>query len=153
MSEDRLVVMQPRHARFEADVRECFRLQGAMIALDAALTVVTPGRCEITLPFSPRVSQQYGLFHGGIISALADCAGGCAALSLAPADTKVLTVEYKINFLAPAKGDMIVAIGRVLKSGRTLLVTHFEVDVVSGLERALCAVGQQTIMSISNQDP
>jgi uncharacterized protein (TIGR00369 family) len=153
MSEDRLAVMRPRDAHFEAVVRECFRLQGAMAALDAALTVVTPGRCEITLPFSPRVSQQYGLFHGGIISALADCAGGCAALSLAPAGTKVLTVEYKINFLAPAKGDTIVAIGRVLKSGRTLLVSHLDVDVISGFERTLCATGQQTIMSITSRNP
>jgi len=143
--------MHPRDPCFEEVVRECFHLQGAMTALDATLTVVTPGRCEIALPFSQRVTQQYGLFHGGIISALADCAGGCAALSLAPADTKVLTVEYKVNFLAPARGDTIVATGRVLKSGRTLSVCQLDVDVIANGVATPCAVGQQTIMSISSR--
>lgn len=135
-----------RNPRFEGAVEECFRLQGAMVAIDAALTDVAAGRCKITLPFSARVAQQYGLFHGGIISAVADCAGGCAALTLAAPRTKVLTVEYKINFVAPARGEAIVATGLVLKSGRTLTVCRLHVDVICGASTTTAAVGQQTIM-------
>jgi uncharacterized protein (TIGR00369 family) len=139
-----------RNPRFEDAVRECFQLQGAMAAIDAVLTAVAAGRCSIRLPFSPRVAQQYGLFHGGIISAVADCAGGCAALSVTPPRTKVLTVEYKINFLAPAKGEAIVATGQVLRSGRTLIVCQLQVDLLCGASRTTAAVGQQTIMSMTS---
>jgi uncharacterized protein (TIGR00369 family) len=94
------------------------------------------------------VSQQHGYVHAGATGAIADSAGGYAAFTLFPEDTAVLTVEYKINLLAPAEGDHIEAIGTVLKSGRTLTVCRLEVFAVRGTQRSLVATGQQTLICV-----
>ena len=94
---------------------------------------------------SPEVTQQHGYIHAGATSAIADSAGGYAALTLFPDNTAVLTVEYKINLLAPA-GDHIEAVGTVLTSGRTLTVCRLEVFTLQGAERSLVAAGQQTLI-------
>ena len=94
------------------------------------------------------MTQQHGYVHAGAVSAIADSAGGYAAFTLFPENTAVLTVEYKINFLAPAVGDHIEAVGTVLKSGRTLTVCQLEVFAVQGPKRTLVAAGQQTLMRI-----
>jgi uncharacterized protein (TIGR00369 family) len=103
---------------------------------------------HIVLPNRPEVTQQHGYIHAGATSALADSAGGYAALTLFPEDTAVLTVEYKINFLAPAVGDHIEAVGTVLKLGRTLTVCQLEVFAVKGPHRSLVAAGQQTLICV-----
>jgi uncharacterized protein (TIGR00369 family) len=95
---------QPRDPRFEERVRQSFARQGAMALLGASLERVAPGRCEIHLPYRDAVSQQHGFFNGGIIATVADSAAGYAGFSLMPADTTVLTIEFKTNFLAPAQG-------------------------------------------------
>jgi uncharacterized protein (TIGR00369 family) len=100
------------------------------------------------LPSRPEVTQQHGYIHAGATSAIADSAGGYAASTLFPENTEVLTVEYKINLLAPAVGDHIEAVGTVLKSGRMLTVCQLEVFAVQGVERSLVAAGQQTLISV-----
>ncbi|WP_423247721.1 PaaI family thioesterase [Streptomyces achmelvichensis] len=132
----------------QARVRASFESQGLMGHLGARIAHIAPGRVRITLPHRPEVTQQNGYFHAGATSAIADSAGGYAAFTLFPEDTSVLSVEYKINLLAPALGDHIEAIGTVLKSGRTLTVCRLEVFGVRGEERSLVATGQQTLIRV-----
>ena len=119
-----------------------------MSHLGARLVHVGPGRVHIVLPIRPEVTQQHGYVHAGATSAIADSAGGYAAFTLFPANAAVLSVEYKINFLAPADGDHLEAVGTVLKSGRTLTVCQLEVFGVQGTRRSLVAAGQQTVISV-----
>ncbi|WNO73809.1 MULTISPECIES: PaaI family thioesterase [unclassified Streptomyces] len=132
----------------QARIRASFESQGLMGHLGARLAHIAPGRVHITLPHRPEVTQQNGYFHAGATSAIADSAGGYAAFTLFPEDSSVLSVEYKINLLAPALGDHIEAIGTVLKSGRTLTVCRLEVFGVRGDERSLVASGQQTLIRV-----
>lgn len=125
-----------------------FDRQGLMGHLGARITHIAPGRARIVLPARPEVSQQHGYVHAGATSAIADSAGGYAALTLYPENTEVLTVEYKINLLAPAVGDHIEAVGTVLKSGRTLTVCRLEVFGVQDGRRTLVANGQQTLIRV-----
>lgn len=126
-----------------------FERQGLMRHLGARLAHIAPGRVHIVLASRPEVTQQHGYIHAGATSAIADSAGGYAALTLFPAEADVLTVEYKINLLAPAVGDHIEAIGTVLKSGRTLTVCRLEVFGVQGGQKSLVATGQQTLFCLS----
>jgi uncharacterized protein (TIGR00369 family) len=128
-------------------VRASFGRQGLMRLLGARLAVVEPGRVRIDLPRRPEVSQQHGYVHAGATSAIADTAGGYAALTLMPATSEVLTVEYKLNLLAPAAGDL-EATGTVLRPGRTLTVCRLEVFSLDGDQRKLVAAGQQTLISV-----
>jgi uncharacterized protein (TIGR00369 family) len=139
----------------EARVRDSFARQGLMRLLGAELVEVRPGRVRIDLARRPEVSQQHGYVHAGATSAIADSAGGYAALTLMPADSEVLTVEYKLNLLAPAARSRLEAVGTVLKSGRTLSVCRLEVYAVTDngdLAPALVAAGQQTLISIPVQE-
>jgi len=130
-------------------IEASFLRQGMMNNLGARLLRVEPGLCEVALPHSERVSQQQGGFHGGAMGALADIAGGYAALTAAPPDMEVTTVEYKINFLASFSGGELRAIGRVVKAGKRIIVTTAEVVHLdaSGKPTA-CAVMQQTIIPV-----
>jgi uncharacterized protein (TIGR00369 family) len=131
-------------------VRDSFDLQGLMSHLGARLTHISPGRVHVMLPARPEVTQQHGYVHAGATSAIADTAGGYAALTLFDEGSDVLTVEYKINLLAPAAGDHLEAIGTVLKSGRTLTVCQLEVyGVQEGGQRKLVANGQQTLIRVN----
>ncbi|MFD7763753.1 PaaI family thioesterase [Streptomyces microflavus] len=133
----------------EARIRDSFGHQGLMRHLGARITEIAPGRVHIVLPSRPEVTQQHGYVHAGATSAIADSAGGYAALTLFAEDSEVLTVEYKINLLAPAAGDHLEAVGRVLKSGRTLTVCGLEVfGVQEGGRRKLVANGQQTLIRV-----
>jgi uncharacterized protein (TIGR00369 family) len=116
----------------QARIRASFERQGLMRHLGARLGQVRPGRVHIVLPNRPEVNQQHGYIHAGATSAIADSAGGYAAFTLFPENTAVLTVEYKINLLAPAVGDHIEAVGTVLKSGRTLTVDDYQCDQRQG---------------------
>lgn len=133
---------------YERIVRESFARQGLMGLYGAWLLDVAPGRVTIEVPFATRLSQQAGLFHGGVIGAIADSAGGYASLSLMPAGAEVVTIEYKINFMRAAKGPLLRATGEVVRSGRTITVARIE--CVSGDASALepCAVLQATFMRI-----
>ncbi|MGW0353698.1 PaaI family thioesterase [Nocardia nova] len=133
----------------QARIRESFERQGLMRHLGARLAHIGPGRVHIELPHRPEVTQQHGYVHAGATSAIADSAGGYAAYTLFPDDSSVLTVEYKINLLAPAEGDHLEAVGVVLKSGRTLTVCRLEVFGVRDDRRTLIATGQQTLICLN----
>jgi uncharacterized protein (TIGR00369 family) len=142
------MTMTHHHELFKR-IETSFLRQGMMQNLGARLLRVEPGLCEVSLPHSERVSQQQGGFHGGAMGALADIAGGYAALTVAPPDMEVTTVEYKINFLAAFTGGELRATGRVVKAGKRIIVTTAEVMHVdaSGKQTA-CAVMQQTIVPV-----
>lgn len=132
-----------------ARVEASFVRQGMMRHLGARLLKVEPGRCEIALPYSDKVTQQQGGFHGGAMGALADIAGGYAALTLAPEGMEVTTVEYKINFLAAFIGGELRATGRVVKAGKRIIVTTAEVLHLDDAGNANpCAVMQQTLVPV-----
>ena len=133
---------------FQVRIEKSFYAQGLMGHLGAGLVSVSPGTCEIELPFSDAVSQQHGFFHGGVIGTIADTAGGYAAFTLMDVDDGILTVEYKINMMAPASGELLIGRGQVLRSGRTLTVSQAEVSVVKDGKETVCAAMQQTLMRI-----
>lgn len=123
--------------------------QGMMQPLGVRLLAVAPGSVTLTMPYSARVTQQQGGFHGGAMGALADIAGGYAALTVTPEGMEVTTVEYKINFLAAFQGGELQATGRVVKAGRRILVTTAEVvHVAADGKRSDCAVMQQTLVPV-----
>ncbi|MFM9585097.1 uncharacterized domain 1-containing protein [Streptomyces sp. cf124] len=131
-------------------VQDSFHRQGLMSHLGAQLAHIGPGQVHIVLPARPEVTQQHGYVHAGATSAIADSAGGYAALTLFDEDSEVLTVEYKINLLAPAAGDHLEAVGTVLKPGRTLTVCQLEVyGVQADGTRKLVANGQQTLIRVT----
>jgi uncharacterized protein (TIGR00369 family) len=136
----------PAFAGYAERVRASFARQGAMALIGAELIAVEPGYCAIALAPRPEVSQQHGYVHAGVISAIVDTAGGYAGYSLFPEDSSVLTVEFKLNLLAPAAGERIVAEGRVIKPGRTLAITQGEVFATRDGKRMLIALMQQTLM-------
>ena len=143
---------RPSDAAYEQRVRESFARQGAMVHLGATIASVEPGRCEIVLPFRPELSQQHGYFHAGVVSAIVDSAGGYAALTLFAEGSEVLTVEFKINLIAPADGERLIAEGRVVRSGRTLTVCTGEVRSIRGEAHKTCAIMQQTLMRMAAPD-
>lgn len=141
----------PKNPDFEARVRDSFDRQGAMALIGAKIAHIAPGAIDIAVDYRPELSQQHGFFHGGIVGTAADSAGGYAAFSLMPADSSVLTVEYKMNMLAPADGSRLVAKGRVIKPGRTLTVCHVDVFVLRDGREHRCAVLLQTLMSMAGR--
>jgi uncharacterized protein (TIGR00369 family) len=137
----------PVDPEFETRIRDSFQLQKVMPSIGATLETVTPGFVEIRLPYSENLTQQHGYLHAGIVTTIVDSACGYAAYTLAAADTNVLTVEYKVNFLSPARGQLFIASGRVLKAGRTLTVCQGEVMAHDGdLPPAVIATMLATIM-------
>ena len=142
---------EPANDDVQERIRASFDRQGLMRHLGARLGRIGAGRVHILLPERPEITQQHGYIHAGATSAIADSAGGYAALTVFPADAEVLTVEYKINLLAPAAGDHLEAIGTVVKAGRTLTVCHLEVFGVTGQQLTLVAVGQQTLIRLPGQ--
>jgi uncharacterized protein (TIGR00369 family) len=124
-----MTLLAPSDPDFAARVRDSFDRQGIMRHLGARLARVEPGRCEIELPFRPELSQQDGFFHAGALTTIADSAAGYAAFTLMPADARVLTVEFKVNLLAPGAGERAIARGMVQKAGRTRTVAQAEVHV------------------------
>ena len=137
---------KPRNADYAAVVRDSFARQPAMATLGATLDGVAPGAVDIGLPFAAALCQQNGFLHAGVIAAIADSANGYAAYSLAPAGTDVLAVEFKINLMAPAKGERFEARGRVLRPGRTLTVCLAEVVAFEGDSESVVATMLSTLI-------
>lgn len=135
-----------RNPAFREDITASFAKQGALALIGATLEAVEPGLCRVRLAIGPHISQHHGHVHGGIISMMGDVAGGFAAMSLFDPGREILTVEYKINFLAPARGDYLIAEGRVVRAGRSLSVTTVEVRAHEGNTVKLCALLQQSCM-------
>lgn len=135
-------------AEIDRKVRDSFARQQAMVTIGASLVGLARGEAEIALPFDPKVTQQHGFVHGGVVAMIADSACGYAALSTMPREASVLTVEFKLNLLAPAKGERFVAAGRVVRPGRRLVVTLGEVFAEEAGRRKQVAMIVATMMAI-----
>ncbi len=133
----------------EQRVRRSFSKQAFMSTLGAELTAVVRGGVEIRLPFSPNLTQQNGYLHAGAITAVLDSACGYAALTVAPDDKEVLTVELKVNLLAPAAGEFFVARAQVKKAGRTLTICTADAFAINGGKEKVVATMLATIMAMS----
>ena len=138
----------PRDAEIEDRVRASFARQPLMQTLGAELQAVRPGEVEIALPFRAEHAQQHGFLHAAATTAIADSACGYAALALMPPDREVLSVEFKVNLLAPAQGDRFVAHARVIRPGRTLTVCAADVWAERGGDRVLVAAMQATMIGV-----
>ncbi|CAO3351744.1 PaaI family thioesterase [Azospirillum melinis] len=139
---------EPRTPDWKARCFASFEQQPICKTLGIELAAMEPGFCEMRLPFRADLTQQHGFFHAGMVSTLADNAGGYAALSLMPAGAEVLAVEFKINLMSPAKGDVMIARARVVKPGRTLVITQVEVSMLDGDVEKDCALMQQTTFCV-----
>ena len=144
---------EPEDPDYAERARASFGRQRAMALLGAQMRTVEPGRTEIVLPYREELSQQHGFIHAGIVTAIADSACGYAALSLMPPGVGVLTIEFKVNLLSPASGVRLVAMGRVVKPGRTLMVCTGEVAAArdDGTVRPV-ALMQATMMVVRDRD-
>ncbi len=145
--------MQPQDPQFEQRVRASFARQQAMMLIGAEMIDVAPGRTTIVLPFRATLTQQHGFVHAGIVTSIVDSACGYAALSLMPLDAGVLTIEYKVNLINPAAGVRFVALGQVVKPGRTIVVCTGEVRAVrtDGTELTV-AIMQATMMVVRDRE-
>ncbi|HEY0872044.1 MAG TPA: PaaI family thioesterase [Vicinamibacterales bacterium] len=124
---------------FEVAVRESFARQTMMASMGVSIARIAPGEVDLEMPYAPAFCQQNGYLHAGATASLADSANGYAALTLAPAGSDVLAVEFKINLLSPARGDHFIARGRVVRAGRTLTVCLAEVHAREGEKETLIA--------------
>ena len=140
----------PPDADFEARVRDSFSRQSFMATIGAELVDVGPGMAEIHVPFRDDLCQQHGLFHGGLVGTIADNAGGYASYTLMPAENSVLTVEYKLNLMAPALGETLAARAQVLRAGKRITVCRADVFVFNEGAEQLCATALGTFMTLEN---
>ena len=136
---------------FERLVRDSFAKQRVMRTLGASLTRVEAGQVEIELPFREDLTQQHGFLHAGIVTAVLDSSCGYAAFSLMPPGAGVLSVEFKMNLLAPARGDVLIARGRVVRAGRTITVCQADGIMRSGTEETPVATMLATIMTVTER--
>ncbi|MDP6566497.1 MAG: PaaI family thioesterase [Alphaproteobacteria bacterium] len=139
---------EPCDPDFADRIAGSFARQSFMATIGASLRRVEPGRVEIVLPWRDDLTQQHGFFHGGVVGTLADNAGGYAAFTLFPADASVLTVEFKLNLLAPARGRRLLAVSKVARPGRTLTVCQSDVFGLEGRRRNYCATALVTLMCL-----
>lgn len=144
--------MHTQDPDFRERVQSSFACQGLMSTIGATVTSVEPGAVEIALIPADAVSQQHGFVHAGAVAAIADTAAGYAALTLMAPNAGVLTTEFKINLVAPAAGDRIVARGRVIRAGRTLTLAQAEVFARAGEEEKLVAFLTATMMTIEGRE-
>jgi len=145
--------MRPLNPSFAEDVTRSFVQQPIMKLIGARLSLVEPSVVEITLPYRADLAQQHGYLHAGVVTTIADSACGYAAFTLMPADSNVLSVEFKVNLLRPAQGVEFVARAEVIKAGRTLTVVRADVFGIDGnAERELVATMQGTMICVRNQE-
>ena len=146
------VPSEARDPDFGPRVRASFAKQHLMRTIGAMLEDVEPGRVSIRLPFREDLTQQHGFLHAGTIAAVADSACGYAALTLMPSDAAVLSIEFKVNMLAPAKGEAIVARAEVIRGGRTIAVCRADVFALSEGQEKLVAAMQGTMMVVTGRE-
>lgn len=143
---------KPKDDAYADRVRASFALQGAMGTLGASLADIAPGRVVIELPWAAGLSQQHGFLHAGMVATALDSACGYAGFTLMPEGAGVLTVEFKINLLAPAKGRRFRMVGQVVKPGRTITVTEGRAYAIDGDSEKLIATLGATLMTITGRD-
>lgn len=146
-----MTAFQVQDPDFEARVRRTFADQQALATLGITLAKVEPGTLELRMPYDARYSQQNGFLHGGVVSAGLDTACGLASYTLMPAAADILTVEFKINLLAPAKGQTFRFVGRVVKPGRTLVVSEGHAYASDEGREKLIATMSATMMTMLRQ--
>lgn len=144
--------LEPANSDFARRVQDSFARQGAMHTLGAELSLLEPGAVDVCLDWAPGLTQQHGFLHAGMVSTALDSACGYAGLTLMPAASAVLTIEFKINLLAPAKGQRFRMEGRVLKPGRTITVTEGRAYAIDeGREKLIATMGC-TLMCVQGRD-
>jgi uncharacterized protein (TIGR00369 family) len=142
----------PPDPQYAARVAASFARQPAMETIGAGLVEVAPGRVVIELPFAPGLTQQHGFLHAGVVGMALDSACGYAGFSLMPVEAAVLTIEYKLNLLAPAKGQRFRMEGQVVKPGRTITVTEGRAYAIDGGAEKLVATMTCTLMAVVGRD-
>jgi uncharacterized protein (TIGR00369 family) len=143
---------KPKDEGYAARLRESFALQGAMATIGASLGDIAPGRVVIELPWAAGLTQQHGFLHAGMVATALDSACGYAGFTLMPQGAGVLTIEFKINLLAPAKGQRFRMVGQVIKPGRTITVTEGRAYAIDdGREKLIATLGA-TLMTITGRD-
>jgi uncharacterized protein (TIGR00369 family) len=139
---------EPDEGGMEARLRASFARQAAMATLGAEIAHLAPGEVDLRMDYRAELTQQHGFLHAGIVATLADSACGYAAYTLMPAEAGVVSVEFKLNLMAPAAGDAFVARARVKKAGRTLVVVTADVFALAGGGERLIATMQGTMMTL-----
>jgi len=142
----------PKDNNYKERVIKSFARQKFMEHIQAQLGLIEPGYCEIQVPYNINITQQHAFFHAGIVGTVADNAAGYAAFSLMENNSSVLTVEFKLNLLSPAKGELLIGKSRVLKYGKTLTVCRSDVFVVNNGVEKLCAASQSTLIELPNRE-
>lgn len=145
-------LFEPKDPGYAQRVRDSFALQGAMGTIGASLGTIAPGEVEILLDWAPALTQQHGFLHAGMVATALDSACGYAASTLMPAEAGVLTIEYKINLLAPARGQRFRMVGQVVKPGRTVTVTEGRAWAIDNGREKLIATMGATLMAIHGRD-
>lgn len=141
--------MHPKNPSFAKEIERSFALQTMMTLIGAQLSRLEPGVVEITLPYRADLAQQHGYLHAGVVTTIADSACGYAAFSLMPPDSEVLSVEFKVNLLRPARGEKFLARAEVIKSGRTLSVVRADVfGLAANGNQELVATMQGTMICV-----
>ncbi len=143
---------EPQDPGYAARVRDSFARQGAMATIGASLAAVEPGRVVIELDWAPALTQQHGFLHAGRVATALDSACGYAGFTLMPAEAAVLTIEYKINLLAPAKGQRFRMVGQVVKPGRTITVAEGQAYALDEGKEKLVATMGCTLMAVTGRD-
>lgn len=146
------MTFEPKDKDYIARIKDSFDRQKFMSLIRAKLIKIEPGFCEIHVPYHIDITQQHGFFHAGIVGTVADNAAGYASYSLMGAHSSILTVEFKLNLIAPADGELLIGKSYVLKYGRTLTVCRSDVFIVKdGIEK-LCAASQSTLIELHNKN-
>jgi uncharacterized protein (TIGR00369 family) len=149
MSPEAFAVRDPNYVE---RVKDAFARQGFLRHIDARVEELAPGRCVIAANFRSELAQQNGFFHGGLLGTIADAAGAGAAATLIEAQQWLLTAEYKINFLSPAKAHQLRAVGEVARAGRTLTVSQVNLyGVDEAGQEQLCALATVTLMTLTTR--
>ena len=143
---------EPQDAAYAQRVRDSFALQGAMGTIGASLGAIAPGTVEILLDWAPGLTQQHGFLHAGMVATALDSACGYAGFTLMPAGAGVLTIEFKVNLLAPARGKRFRMVGQVVKPGRTITVTEGRAYAIDAGHEKLIATLGATLMTITGRD-
>ena len=146
-----MATFQPGDPAYESRVRASFARQSMMTVLGASLERVGPGEVDIRLPFRADLTQQHGFLHAGVTTTIADSACGYAAFTLMPPGAAVLTVEFKVNLMAPAAGETFVARGRVVRAGRTLTICSGDVFALDGKDDKHVLTMLATVMTVQNR--
>jgi uncharacterized protein (TIGR00369 family) len=142
---------EPKDPNWEQRVRASFGRQRMLVTIGAALERLEPGEVDVRVPFREALSQQHGFMHAGAVTTAVDTACGFAALSLMPEGAGVLTIEFKVSLLAPAKGDAIVARGRVVKPGRNVTFCEGKVIALEGAAERLVATMSATMLTVQGR--